>query len=142
MYLPKTAQGLRPRGPVGLPPRALSRLGFVARLRNRGRMGFARCIRPPPLVILLTDGHGPAPALELTHGTGPWTAIRPEPRCLNVRRPGAVPAWQLGNHIAVLLTALATTDVRHGHVRHVITDYLRSGCTTLWRFSASCRRSS
>ncbi len=44
-----SAQGLRPYGPSGLPP------GFVeARFRrqarrNRGRMGFAHFIRPPPL---------------------------------------------------------------------------------------------
>ncbi len=41
-------QGLRPYG-LAAYPRALSGLGFVARLRNRGRMGFAHCVRPPPL---------------------------------------------------------------------------------------------
>ena len=30
----------------GLTPRTLSWLGFVARIRNRGRMGFAHYVRP------------------------------------------------------------------------------------------------
>ena len=75
-------------------------------------------------IILLTDAKPLARPPVLVHGLASWQAIRLEPRCIDARRPAAVPPGLLGNHVAVLLTALVRGCDPAQVVRQVVADYL------------------
>lgn len=75
-------------------------------------------------IILATDVRLNAQPLVLEHGTSDWMALRLEPRVINLRRPDAIPPGQFGNHVAVLLAALAPATDRIALVQEVVARYL------------------
>ena len=76
-------------------------------------------------IILVTDD-GPPPAdLRLIHRTSTWEALRLTPRCIHLRRPGAIPPGLLANHVAVMLAALVPTADRIALVAEVAGRYVR-----------------